>query len=257
MLGGMGAIDYAVTIDISLSIFYLGPIGLMTWLAGREWGLLTTAIATILCFGADTAHKDYAAAWMPYWNAGVKFSFFVLISCLLSSLKIADDREKQLARLDSLTKIANRRFFFETLELEVGRSRRYGRPLTLAYIDIDNFRTVNERFGRSVGDQVLQTVANKIKSQIRVTDLVSRLQGDEFALLLPETNYEAAQIVLDRIHDSLVKHFAVQPWPIGISIGAATFLTMPELTDEMMQQVDQLMYSVKNSGKNRLEHTNF
>lgn len=147
--------------------------------------------------------------------------------------------------------------FLELLSWEVERFRRHQRPLTLAYLDVDNFKTVNDSYGHSVGDQLLRSLSHTLKTNIRSVDIVARLGGDEFALLLPETDYRSAQVVVTRLQDKLLAAMAVKSFPVGFSIGVVTFLSLPESIDEMIELVDHLMYDVKNSGKNRLKHEVF
>ena len=97
------------------------------------------------------------------------------------------------SRSDPLTGVANSRVFLELLKREIARARRYKRPLTLAYLDLDNFKSVNDILGHAMGDKVLQTVVSTVNANIRVTDVVGRLGGDEFVLLLPETDMQGAR----------------------------------------------------------------
>lgn len=255
----IGIIDYLTGIYISLSIFYLIPIVFITWFVSRWSGLFISLLSTVVWFIADTALKNFPYALIPYWNAAVRFSFFVIIAYLLSALKIAYEREKRLARTDMLTGAINRHYFMELLQAEINRNRRYGHPLTVAYIDVDNFKMVNDSFGHSTGDKLLHLIANTIKRQIRTTDVIARLGGDEFALLLLESSYESARIVLHRVHKQLMQTTQTQSWPVSFSIGAVTFIRVPDSVDvnTVVEQADELMYAVKHSGKNRLEHALF
>ena len=182
---------------------------------------------------------------------------FLTISYLLSNLKSAYEREKNLSQTDGLTKIVNRRFFGEILTLEYKRSLRYERCFTLAYFDVDNFKQVNDRFGHNTGDELLIIIAQTIEKQIRETDTVARLGGDEFALLLPETNYKAGQSILFRLQQQLTVAIAAYSPPVSLSIGAVTFLSLPNSIERTIEEADSLMYRVKKSGKNRLEHQVF
>ncbi|MBE9139530.1 GGDEF domain-containing protein [Nodosilinea sp. LEGE 07088] len=216
-------------------------------------GLFIAVCCTLAWFLADIAARQYDIALLPYWNAAVRFGFFSIINFLLVSHRQAYVREQQLARIDGLTGIYNRRFFLELLELELERTRRYHQPLTLAYLDIDDFKLVNDKLGHSSGDRLLQTVAQTLKETVRSCDIVARLGGDEFAILLPQIDSQQAAIALTRTHHQLKKISQSNRWPIGFSMGAITFNTPPPSTDALIAQADQLMYAVKGSGKNRLE----
>lgn len=128
---------------------------------------------------------------------------------------------------------------------------------TLAYFDVDNFKQINDHFGHNTGDKLLIIIAQTIKKQIRETDTVARLGGDEFALILPETNYQAGQSILPRLQQKLNLAIAAYSPPISLSIGAVTFLSLPNSIDRLIDEADRLMYQVKKNGKNRLEHQLF
>jgi len=167
-------------------------------------------------------------------------------------LNQALEREKDDARMDFLTKIANRRAFYEVALTESNRARRYGRSLTLIYIDLDNFKQVNDRCGHDVGDELLVEVAATVRSNVRSTDTVARLGGDEFAILLPETDQEAAMTVTSKLRDVLLESMRVKNWPVTFSIGVASFAVPPETVEEMVKRADAIMYSVKLQGKNSI-----
>jgi diguanylate cyclase (GGDEF)-like protein len=194
---------------------------------------------------------------VPYWNMLMRSGFFLFVVVILSKLKTALEHEKNLSRTDSLTGTANKRAFYELASIEIDRARRYKRPFTAAYIDIDNFKTINDRFGHTIGDCLLQLVATTIRSKTRSTDAVARLGGDEFILLLPETEGESAQKVLHRIQNQLLDAVQKNEWPVTFSIGVATFINPPESVEEMIKKADALMYSAKNSGKNMIKQAVF
>ncbi len=132
------------------------------------------------------------------------------------------------------------------------RFRRYEHPFTLAYIDLDNFKTVNDQFGHAAGDQVLLTVVNSLKNTMRSTDTIARLGGDEFALLLPETNQDAACVAFTKFQTGLPEQMRQNNWPVTFSIGALTCQTNMDSPDELVKMADELMYSAKHNGKNAL-----
>lgn len=249
----ISAIDFWVWMDIGLSVFYLIPIMMTAWFIGPRTGLALACLCALAWFQADGVAKDYSLRFLPYWNAGVRLSFFVIVTSLLTTLKAAYQREQLLARLDGLTGINNYRFFLELLQAELDRSRRYQYPLTLAYLDVDGFKAINDQMGHSVGDQLLKAIAQTLMSSVRSHESVARLGGDEFAILLPQTHYDQTKITLTRIQHLLQTLSKLQGWPVGFSIGAVTFNTLPASVDILLTQADQLMYAVKRSGKNRLE----
>ncbi len=250
----ISVVDYIIVIDISLSILYLLPISLTIWYSTRWFSFLLVLVSTVGWFIAEFAAKTNLNWLLLFWNTAVRLIVFLTIAYLISSLKIAYEKEKKLARIDGLTGIINQRFFLELLRLEYKRSIRYAHYLTLAYLDLDNFKEINDRFGHYAGDKLLRLIAQTIQKQIRETDTIARLGGDEFALLLPETHYEAGEAILRRIQQSLKTTIEVYSPTVSFSIGAVTFLSLPDSVELMLKKADSLMYQVKKSGKNRIEH---
>jgi diguanylate cyclase (GGDEF)-like protein len=126
--------------------------------------------------------------------------------------------------------------------------------LTVAYIDLDNFKTVNDQLGHRTGDELLIAVVSAIRSHIRATDVLARFGGDEFVILLPDTPGEAAFKFLTKMHDNLDQIMALKQWPVSFSIGVVTYCNVPSTVDEVIRNADELMYTVKHGGKNRLLH---
>jgi diguanylate cyclase (GGDEF)-like protein len=162
--------------------------------------------------------------------------------------------ERQLARVDHLTELWNVRYFYELATIEASRCRRTSCPFTLAYCDVDNFKTVNDTFGHATGDALLRDVGAVIKRELRAYDVHGRLGGDEFAILLPDSNYEQASATLRRIKESLERMMAEKGHSVTFSIGAVTFKTPLESIKEMIRRADDLMYQVKRSGKSAIRH---
>lgn len=167
-------------------------------------------------------------------------------------LRLSLRREKELARIDALTSVPNRRAFYEVLQRERHRLQRNARPLTIAYVDLDNFKEVNDNFGHKAGDSVLMTVASVMAGGLRKADVVARLGGDEFAILLPETNADAARQVMTKLHLRLMASMAQNGLPVTFSIGAVTFTVALESPEDLLQKADELMYFVKLHGKSNI-----
>ena len=249
----IGVIDYFTGPEIASSLFYLIPVFLVTWLIGSGKGILISIVSTVICLLADLKRGyGYSHPVIPYWNAFVRFGFFIVVTLLLSALKKALATEEKLARIDFLTGISNRRAFFELAELEINRARRYGHTFSFVYLDLDDFKVMNDKFGHLVGDNVLRLVATTIHGNLRKTDVVARLGGDEFAILLPEIDLEVSSGVVPKIQSRLTEVMQQNHWPLTFSMGAVTFKAPPESVDEMIRKADHLMYSSKNSGKNAI-----
>ena len=124
--------------------------------------------------------------------------------------------------------------------------------MTVAYIDLDNFKQINDQFGHAAGDVLLRVVAETLQTNLRRTDIIARMGGDEFVVLLPETNEESARIAIAKVRDSLLGIMAQNKWAVTFSIGAITFFSFAANPDELIRKVDELMYSVKVGGKNNI-----
>jgi diguanylate cyclase (GGDEF)-like protein len=176
---------------------------------------------------------------------------------ILYNEKKATEREREFARIDNLTGAANPRCFYDLAQMEIERFQRYKHPFTLAYIDLDNFKTVNDQFGHPTGDQVLRIVASSARKYLRKTDVIARLGGDEFALLLPETSEESARVALSKIQSELLEEMRIGNWPITFSIGVLTCNVAPHTTEELVRMADELMYSVKHESKNSIKYSTY
>jgi len=254
----IGIIDFLTGAEISVSVFYVLPVALVTWLTGRRPGLVMAFVCAVVWFWADAATTHgYSHALIPVWNAFIRLAFFVIITWLLAALRRSTEREREFSRVDFLTGAVNSRLFHELAQMEIDRFQRYKHPFTLAYIDLDNFKTVNDRFGHSAGDQVLRAVTSTAGTHLRKTDVFARLGGDEFAVLLPETNEESARVVLSKMRDALLANMRKGDWPVTFSIGALTCSTPPHSIDDLVRMADELMYSVKHAGKNAVKYLSY
>ncbi|HKJ26321.1 MAG TPA: diguanylate cyclase [Anaerolineales bacterium] len=164
---------------------------------------------------------------------------------------------EEISRRDSLTGIYNRRYFFEQAEREIQAARRYGYPVSAIMIDLDHFKEVNDTHGHLVGDQVLMEVAQRILDNTRSVDIAGRYGGEEFVVLLPQTNLEEALVTANRIWNSLT----VRPMDtrkltlqVNASLGVACFNAGTALSlDELLERADQALYQAKEKGRNRVE----
>ncbi|MFO7560203.1 MAG: GGDEF domain-containing protein [Desulfobacterales bacterium] len=162
--------------------------------------------------------------------------------------------QKKLARTDPLTGLLNRRAFLEYMNIERNKAQRFGYHVSIFYIDVDNFKTINDVFGHYAGDKLLCSIANIIKSNVRVIDIAARFGGDEFAVLLPQTGSVDSCRVASKIQQKLLLSTLQNQWQPSVSIGIATYECMPENIEEMIHKADMLMYAAKKNGKNTIRH---
>lgn len=248
-----GIADYWAPWEFSFSLFYLIPIMLVTWYGARVTGILVSVLSGAVWFLSEfTTAPSYSHVLDPYWNASVRLGICLLVNFIFYSLKKSMERERELSRIDPLTGAKNGRALYEIAGAEVERSRRTGRPIAMAFLDIDNFKDINDSSGHTHGDSLLRVVAEGLKTHLRTTDIVARLGGDEFALLLPETDGPASLAVVERMSSRLLDALRKDGWSVTFSIGLAAFGTPPRTVDEMVQRADTLMYQAKNNGKDRI-----
>jgi diguanylate cyclase (GGDEF)-like protein len=257
LIGVIGTLDILTGYEMAFSIFYVMPISFAGWLMGRRIGILASLVSTFIWLLTDLSGHIYANPIVPLWNTLVRLTFFCFVALLLSALKRSMEHEKTLARTDYLTGAGNLRFFLELLQKEIDRSLRYKHPFTLIYIDLDNFKAVNDQFGHVVGDEVLRSLVKYITTHVRKTDVLARLGGDEFALLLPETTQESARVALTKLHGGLLEEMQQNKWPITFSIGVLTCSAPLLKADELVRMADELMYSVKYEGKNAITYSTY
>ena len=157
---------------------------------------------------------------------------------------------RQLADLDALTGMHNRRYFYQALEREVARARRYDRSLALIVIDLDDFKQVNDRVGHLAGDEVLAVAAERIRGAVRTADIACRIGGDEFAVILPESGLADAHLLFGRIEEAIAEAPVGRAERVGVSGGIAE-LRHSDSPSEFFDSADEALYSAKQSGKAR------
>jgi diguanylate cyclase (GGDEF)-like protein len=254
----IGYLDYLTGFELSCSLFYLLPISIAAWFVDRNTALVASVLSALTWYIANVlVGAGYSPSWIAIWNTLIRLGFFTIATLLLTDLRQAIKREKNLSHTDDLTGVKNSRYFYELASMELLRAMRYNHPLTLAYMDVDDFKGVNDRFGHVVGDRLLRAVAETLKTTLRRTDVVARVGGDEFVLLLPETGEAAAKAAFTRIHSSLCEKMLENNWEVTFSIGVVTYNKFYLQADEVLREVYELMEQVKESGKNDIRFSEF
>jgi diguanylate cyclase (GGDEF)-like protein len=251
-------LDFLTGKEITFSFIYIAPIALAAWINGpREGIFLSVASALIWTLVNHTFTDPQARLLVSYWNAGAHLGFFLMVTFLIAELRLVLDKEKTLARTDFLTGALNRRAFYEMANLELTRLKRSQRPFTMIYMDIDDFKAVNDRRGHDTGDQLLKLVAETLAGHIRPFDSVGRLGGDEFAILMPETNQRAARSIAPRLQNTLLTKMRENDYPVTFSMGTLTYIAAPETIEQVLKLTDLLLYRVKKAGKNAIEYAEY
>jgi diguanylate cyclase (GGDEF)-like protein len=251
----VGFVDDWTGYEISVSLLYLGPVLAAAWYAGWASCVLVSFSSVFMWHWADVhSGPAYEHAAIVIWNAFMRLGFFLTNGYFAAQFHIHLERERRMARQDALTRLMNSRAFFEEAERFFALLRRKVQPVTLVYIDLDNFKQVNDTRGHSEGDKVLCVVADALTRGTRHYDLVARLGGDEFGVMLPETDFGEAEGYVAKTREMLETAVARRGWPVSFSIGVVTFRILPETVDEALGAADALMYKVKRSGKNGVLH---
>jgi len=239
--------------DVPVIDFFLVPVAAIAWLARtRVWGYAAAVIAAALTVWAAMEGVTDAPTAAALVSAGFRLAFYVAVVWLVGQARELIRAHAEEARVDALTGTANARAFREAAELEIERDRRSPRPLSVLYLDVDDFKQVNDSFGHTAGDRLLRSVGHVMTCSVRSTDLVARIGGDEFMVLMPETDRSAAARVASRMREDLGRVELPGARPLRCSIGVATLVTPPADVDELIHDADELMYTAKQRGKDRI-----
>lgn len=173
----------------------------------------------------------------------------------ISDTKHVETLLNERATHDYLTGLVNRQSFQERLEAELGRVRRYGQSTALLLMDVDHFKTVNDRFGHDAGDHVLKALSTQVRAQVRAVDTVARWGGEEFTVLLPETGRDEACDVAERIRRAVEQQefdYRDNSFRVTVSIGVARLEAKKDRVEPAMRRADEALYQAKRSGRNRV-----
>lgn len=245
--------DYVTRYETAVSLLYMVPIILSAWFS---WVFVSVPIA--LLSGISDSVLTYihvrSCSSTNILNSGIQSIFFIVFTFVLLALKHLQGRLKILSVTDPLTQAVNSRYFFEIGNAEIHRAHRYGHPFSLIYMDIDNFKAINDTLRHSAGDVLLREITEKVKGVIRKVDTMARLGGDEFAILLPETGWDGVRAAVVRIQNSLLDMKVLSGKPVTFSIGVITNAGRLCAFDELIKIADGLMYEAKHSGRNMVKY---
>lgn len=232
---------------LSLNPLYLVPLCFTTWCLGRVAGFITGLVAVIATFYINGPGDGLAlhSTTITAWNAAMRTFAVVFMILFVGAFRRTFDREQANARIDPLTGLGNRRSFdseCSRLELTTARDNRI---LLCGLIDVDDFKSVNDRYGHAVGDEVLRIVARSLVSAVRPYDITARLGGDEFAFCLAVRDEVAARLKTQKIHDLISAALKASEWSVTCTLGAATGVDI----DATLIVADLAMYKSKDAGK--------
>ena len=253
LMGLIGWIDFITGMEVNVSIFYTLPVAITTWLINPLAGMLMAVFDTVVWEYSDfLSGIQHSSLFIFFWNTFVRFSYLILVAYLLSRLRQSFDREKEISRVDPLTGLANVRGFQEAVGTELKRLERQKQRLSIIYLDCDDFKDVNDRFGHAAGDRLLQSIGKGIRAHIREYDIAGRMGGDEFAVVLPGAGAEEARRVAERIAAEVGRKEG-DAHPVTLSGAVVEYTTPPATVDALLNRADALMYEAKAAGKNQIK----
>lgn len=253
----LGLLRTATDADFSFASISMLPVLAIAWIDGKNNGLLVALLAAAMWLVSDIASgRQFSDEWIPWANALTRLFTYGVMVLLVAQVRSQFEREHRHATHDALTGLQNRRAFFEAGAFEVERAKRYAHPMAVVYLDLDDFKQLNDCSGHDAGDEALKATARAMAGTMRATDRVARIGGDEFAILLPETGYEAAVDTGRKI--AAVVNAALKDFPpVKVSAGVAWFGNADRAFSAMLKAADELMYEVKESGKHDLRSRRF
>lgn len=252
ILLSVGALDYFVS-GFHFFALYAFFIALASLLLGGKLGLTAAVLSAVMSTFLRGDTWNYWFSIPQLLNGIFDLTLFLMIVWVINRLRRALNHESRAAREDYLTGALNKRSFTEILDKEIHRCRRYGRTFCLCYVDLDDFKKVNDALGHAAGDEILQLTVRVLEDCTRIVDSLGRLGGDEFAVLLPESDLTAGVKVVERIRDCFQQRFRDRDFTTGLSLGLVAFSQIPDGSDQAFAAADRMMYQAKKKGKNNFQ----
>jgi diguanylate cyclase (GGDEF)-like protein len=252
----LGIFDLQTGVEGHFLLLYLVPIFIGSWFVSREVGVYLAFFGSLIWFAADSlGGRTYSSAWIAYWNVVTRTSVFVLFAVTQAQLRTKLNELSKLASRDLLTGLPNGHAFYQLAAKEMDRA--FGlEPMTLACIDVTGFHWVNHRFGYPMGDQMVCKIAHTIKQHVPRPDLVGRMGGTSFAVLLPNVASETANFVLEGVHHALNEERRKFSQPLTFFISAIACTKTPRTVAELLHEADAQMTRMKGGKKDSLEIAN-
>ncbi len=249
----VGLIDFLTGNEIKVFPLYFLPIVIAGKYLGKNESLFFALFSAVVWITTMLiGDGEYSHSYVWFINFFAQFTTFLIVALMYSRLAESLKEEQIISRTDKLTGLLNRSSFYEQSHALLNLCQRNDHSFTLAYIDLDNFKSANDTHGHLHGDELLIQVANVVKEHIRSSDIVARMGGDEFALFLPQLPAIGARSVLEKIRNSLEQNPELKKCLITASIGAISCVQKPCDIDQLIKSADKLMYKVKKTGKNHV-----
>jgi diguanylate cyclase (GGDEF)-like protein len=238
------ALDLADGAKVWLHVLYVFPIAAIAYYCERALPVgIIVGISLALQLLTLVAYEIPAPAIL--FNTVVALTSAVMIVAFARSARVSIVRSEAMAITDALTQLHNRRGFESTLTVEIARQRRHGGALSLAVLDLDRFKELNDRRGHEAGDQALRLLGDVLRNGTRPCDSTARIGGDEFVIVMPKTPQADCALLCCNLSTAIIERMASAGFAITASIGFATFEKAPDSIWAALQRADQAMYGVK------------
>jgi diguanylate cyclase (GGDEF)-like protein len=241
----------------SIAPFYLLPVTVACWVFGTGAGVglaMLAAVANIVAEWAIFSSRMGIPNWLSVWNGMARMVIYLVFALILSGFHKRLTRERRVARIDPHTGLANARAFYERIEGEIEKAEALGLPLSVFFIDLDNFKRVNDEKGHAVGDRLLAQIGHAASGMLGDGGFIARFGGDEFIVVMTGRDGPAS---LQAAHDmvSALKS-ATRTFDIPQTYSVGVYTAMPPLPSgvDLLKKADALMYQAKENGKDRIEH---
>jgi len=249
----LAIIDFATGPELHFMFFYLFPIALTSWFVNQRGGILIAVLCAVTWLFADyLGGRRYSSELVTMWNLAMRTAVSVVIAWGIGRLRSMFDKLSELANRDFLTGLPNGRAFYQLAADEMERAFGLA-PMTLAIVDVEGFKWINHRFGYVTGDQMLCTIAHAIRASVPQSELVGRIGGTSFAILLPNANSEEARFILERLQRTLKDERRRYAQPVTFFISAIACTRAPRKVAELMHEAELRMARMKNGGHDTLE----
>ena len=249
----LGIFDFRTGTEIHFLLLYLVPIFIGSWFVSREAGVYLAVFGSLVWFAIDAiGGRFYSSVWIAYWNLLMRTSVFILFAIMQAQLRAKLNELSKLANHDFLTGLPNGHAFYQLTAKEMDRA--FGlEPMTLACVDISGFKWINHRFGYPMGDQMICKIAHTIKQHVPRSELVGRMGGTSFAILLPNVASDAANLILQRLQDALNDERRKFSQPLTFFISAIACTKAPRTLAELMHEADAHMTRMKGGKRDSLQ----
>lgn len=247
----LSALRVATNAEYAFASLALLPVVAAAWYTGVLGGQVMALLGVATWLIGDTQGLQFDWPWEAWYaNLLPRLISYSAIAALTCKAATQLRCERELARQDGLTGLCNRRAFVQRCDVELVRSQRYGYSVGMAYLDLDRFKSLNDKQGHDAGDRALLAAADALRSTTRASDVVARLGGDEFAVLLVGVDFASAKQTIQRISEAV--NVSLRSFPeVSASVGLAWFGSLKLTTSEMMSRADSVMYRSKREGPGR------